>query len=138
MRCSYNCRRTPLRLQPRPRKQYANPAAIVATGPAEEGAAASVSAAPQETSGRADIATSLIVPAAETARGREGPPLGHTPKHAPKFASAYTDRSIFLYHLRKFTHAFAELAQAQRPHGASRPIRSSPPQSRRRQRDWEQ
>jgi curved DNA-binding protein CbpA len=113
------------------------PAAIVATGPAEEGAA-SVSAAPQETSGRADIATSLIVPAAETARGREGPPLGHTPKHAPKFASAYTDRSIFLYHLRKFTHAFAELAEAQRPHGASRPIRSSPPQSRPRQRDWEQ
>ena len=113
------------------------PAAIVATGPAEEGAA-SVSAAPQETSGRADITTSLIVPAAETAPGREGPPLGHTPKHAPKFASAYTDRSIFLYHLRKFTHAFAELAEAQRPHGASRPIRSSPPQSRTRQHDWEQ
>src|SRR6267142_352835 len=85
------------------------PAAIVATGPAE---AASVSAAPQETSGRADITTSAIVPAAETAPGREGPPLGHTPKHAPKFASAYTDRSIFLYHLRKFTHTFAELRQS--------------------------
>jgi hypothetical protein len=107
------------------------PAAIVATGPAQEGAA-SVSAAPQETSRRADITTPLIVPAAETAPGREGPPLGHTPKHAPKFASTYTDRSIFLYHLRKFTHAFAELAEAQRPHGASRPIRSSPPQSRPR------
>ena len=89
------------------------PAAIVAAGPAEEGAA-SVSAAPQETSGRADITTSAIVPAAETAPGREGPPFGHTPKHAPKFASAYTDRSIFLYHLRKFTHTFAELAEAKR------------------------
>ena len=85
------------------------PVAIVA--PAEEGAA-SVSAAPQETSGRADITTSAIVPAAETAPGREGRPLGHTPKHAPKFASAYTDRSIFLYHLRKFTHTFAELRQS--------------------------
>jgi hypothetical protein len=110
------------------------PAAIVATGPAEEGAA-SVSAAPQETSGRADITTSAIVPAAETAPGREVPPPGHTPKHAPKFASAYTDRSIFLYHLRKFTHAFAELAEAKRPHGGSRPIRSPPPQSSTRQRD---
>src|SRR5882757_9857261 len=110
------------------------PEAIVATGPAEEGAA-SVSAAPQETGGRADVTTSLIVPAAETAPGREGPPLRHTPKHAPKFASAHTDRRIFLYHLRKFTHAFAELAEAQRPHGGSRPIRSSPPQSRPRQRD---
>ena len=113
------------------------PAAIVATGPAEEGAA-SVSAAPQETSGRADITTSPVVPAAETAPGRAGPPVGHPPKHAPKFASAYTDRSIFLYPLRKFRHAFAELAEAQRPHGASRPIRSSPPQSRPRQGDWEQ
>jgi len=111
------------------------PVAIVATGPAEEGAA-SVSAAPQETSGRADITTSAIVQAAETAPGREGPPLGHTPKHAPKFAYAYTDRSIFLYHL--FPRAFAELAEAKRPHRASRPIRSSPPQSRTRQRDWEQ
>ena len=87
------------------------PVAIVAPGPAEEGAA-SVSAAPQETSGRADITTSAIVSAAETAPGREGPPLGHTPKHAPKFASVYTDRSIFLYHLRKFTHTFAELRQS--------------------------
>lgn len=115
------------------------PAAIVATGPAEEGAA-SVSAAPQETSGRADITTSAIVSAAETetAPGRERPPLGHIPKHAPKFASAYTDRSTFHYHLRKFTHTFAELAEAKRPHRASRPIRSSPPQSRTRQHDWEQ
>ena len=87
------------------------PAAIIAAGSAEEGAA-SVSAAPQETSGRADITTWAIVPAAETAPGREGPPLGHTPKHAPKFASAYTDRRIFLYHLRKFTHTFAELRQS--------------------------
>src|SRR6266699_2921671 len=104
------------------------PAAIIAIGPAEEGAA-SVSAAPQETSARADITTSAIVPAAETAPRREGRPLGHTPKHAPKFASAYTDRSIFLYRLRKFTDAFAELAEAKRPHShrASRPIRSSPP-----------
>ncbi len=113
------------------------PAAIIAAGSAEEGAA-SVSAAPQETSGRADITTSAIVPAAETAPGREGPPLGHTPKHAPKFASAYTDGRIFLYHLRKFTHTFAELAEAKRPHRASRPTRSSPPQSRTRQDDWEQ
>jgi hypothetical protein len=111
------------------------PAAIVTTGPAEE-EAASVSAAPQDTSGRADITTSAIVPAAKTAPGHEGPPPGHTPKHAPKFASAYTDRSIFLYHLRKFTHAFAELAEAKHPYGASRPIRSRspPPQSRIRQR----
>jgi hypothetical protein len=101
------------------------PAAIVATGPAEEGAA-SVSAAPQETSGRADIATSAIVPAAETARGREGPPVGHTPKHAPKFASAFTDRGIFLYHLRKFTQTFDEL-----------PGKTPwPPQSRTRKRNW--
>jgi curved DNA-binding protein CbpA len=91
------------------------PAAIVTTGPAEE-EAASVSAAPQDTSGRADITTSAIVPAAKTAPGHEGPPPGHTPKHAPKFASAYTDRSIFLYHLRKFTHAFAELAEAKHPY----------------------
>jgi hypothetical protein len=110
------------------------PAAIVATGPAEEGAA-SVSAAPQETSARAEIVTSAIVPAAEPVPGREGPLLGHTPKHAPKFASANTDRGIFLYHLRKFTHAFAELAEAKRPHGTSRPMRSPPPQSRTRQRD---
>src|SRR6267378_4041201 len=111
------------------------PVAIVA--PAEEGAA-SVSAAPQETSGRADITTSALAPAAGTEQGPGGPPLGHTPKHVPKFASAYTDRSIFLYHLRKFTHTFAELAEAKRPHRASRPIRSSPPQSRTRQHDWEQ
>jgi hypothetical protein len=91
------------------------PAAIVATGPAEEGTA-SVSPAPQETSGRAHITTSAIVPAAETALGRVGPPLGHTPKHARKFTSAYTDRSIFLYQLRKFTDAFAELAEVKRPH----------------------
>lgn len=110
------------------------PAAIVATGPAEEGAA-SVSSAPQETSGRADITTSAIMPAAETAPGREGPPPGHTPKHRPKFPSAYTDRSIFLYHLRKFTHAFAELAEPKRPHGPSRPIGSPPPQSSTRQSD---
>jgi curved DNA-binding protein CbpA len=103
------------------------PAAIVATRPAEDGAA-SVSAAPQETSGRVDITTSAIVPAAETAPGREGRPLGHTPKHVPKFAPAYTDRRIFLYRLGKFTHAFAELAEAKhpRPHRASRLIRSSP------------
>ena len=59
------------------------PAAIVATGPAEDGAE-SVSAAPLETSGRAEITTSAIVPAAVTAPGREGRPLGHTPKHAPR------------------------------------------------------
>jgi hypothetical protein len=64
------------------------PAAIVATGPAEEGAA-SVSAAPQETSGRADITTSAIVPAAETAPGREGPPLGHTPKLPTLIAASF-------------------------------------------------
>ena len=111
------------------------PTAILATAPAEEGVA-SASAAPQQAFERADFVTSTIVPAAEAAPGRE-PPLGHTPKHAPKFASAYTDRSIFLYHLRKFTHAFAELAEPKRPHGASRrPVRSSPPQAR--QRDWEQ
>ena len=109
------------------------PAAIVANRPAEE-EAANVSAAPQETSGRAGITTSAIVPTDETTPGREGPPPGHTPKHAPKFASAYTDRSIFLYRWRKFTHAFAELAEAKHPYGASRPIRSPPPQSRTRQR----
>lgn len=122
------------------------PAAFLATGPAEEGSAdvsvapqeTFVSAAPKETSGRADITTSATMPAAETTPGREGPPLGHTPKYAPKFGFAHTDRSIVLYHLRKFTHAFAELAEAQRPHRASRPIRSSPPKTRPHQRDWEQ
>jgi len=54
------------------------PAAIVATGPAEEGAA-SVSAAPQETSGCSYITTLLLVPAGDPSPGRKGPPIGHTP-----------------------------------------------------------
>jgi curved DNA-binding protein CbpA len=96
------------------------PATIVATELAEEGTV-SVSAGPQETSGRPDIITSAVVPAAETAPGHERPPLGHTPRHAPKFASAYIDRDIFPYPLRKFTDAFAELAGAKRFHRARPP-----------------
>jgi hypothetical protein len=103
------------------------PAAIVATGPAEEGPS-SVSAAPQETSRHAEITISAV-PAANTAPGREG--LGRT----PKFASDHTGRSIFLYRLRKFTHAFAELAEAKGPQRTTR--RSSPQQRRTRQPDWE-
>jgi hypothetical protein len=110
------------------------PAAIVAAGPAGEWAA-SASAAPPETSGHADVTTSATVPAAqstpsdtaETAPGRVGPSLDRTPKHAPKFASAYTDRSIILYQLRKFAHAFAELAQAERLQRASRSTASWSP-----------
>ncbi len=45
------------------------------------------------------------------------------------FASACTDRSIFLYRLRKFTNAFAEFAQPKRLQRARHPIRSSPPQA---------
>jgi hypothetical protein len=105
------------------------PAAIVVTGPAEE-LAAGASATPRETSERrADITRSAIVLPAETAPVRVGPSLRHIPKHAPKFASANTDRSIFLYRLRKFTNAFAELAPAKGFQRANRPIR--------RQRDWE-
>jgi curved DNA-binding protein CbpA len=102
-----------------PTEAVREPAAIVATEPAEEGAA-SISAAPQETSGRADITTSAMVPAAETAPGRERRRLGRIPKHAPKFAPAYTYRNIFLYRLGNFTHVFAELAGAKRLR-ASRP-----------------
>jgi curved DNA-binding protein CbpA len=111
---------------------------VTTTAPAEEGQA-SVLATPQATTGRADITTPAIVPAAEAAPRREGPPLGHghTPKHAPKFASAYTDRSIFVYRLRKFTHAFAQLAEAKRAQRASRPIMSWPPPGRTRLHDWE-
>jgi curved DNA-binding protein CbpA len=107
------------------------PAADITTRPAEE-SSASVSAAPRETSTRADITPPAIVRAAETAPRREGPTLGHTAKHASKFAPAYTDRSIFLYRLRKFTHAFAEFAEAKPLQRASRPITSWPPQSRTR------
>jgi curved DNA-binding protein CbpA len=95
------------------------PAAIVAAGPAGEGAA-SASPAPPEASGHADVTTSAIVPAtertpndtAETAPGRVRPSLDRPPKHAPKFASADTDRSIILYRLRKFARSFAEFAPA--------------------------
>ena len=95
------------------------PAPIVATELAV--GAVSVSAGPQETSGRPDIITSSVVPAAETAPGHGRPPLGHTPRHAPKFASTYIDRDIFPYPLRKFTDAFAELAGAKRFHRARPP-----------------
>jgi len=63
---------------------------------------------------------------AETAPRRVGPPLHRTPKHAPKFASGYIDRSIILYRLRKFARAFAEQPKRLR---ASRPTVSSPPQA---------
>jgi hypothetical protein len=98
------------------------PAAIVATGATEEGSA-SVSAAPQETSGRTDV---VALSTARTASGREGPPRGYTPKSA----TAYAVRSILLDRLRTFTHAFAELAEVKHPHRARRSIRSSSPQSR--------
>jgi curved DNA-binding protein CbpA len=104
------------------------PAAIVAAGPAGE-EAASASAAPPETSGHADVSTLTIVPAAEsmprdtaeTAPGRVGPSLDRTPKHAPKFVSAYIGPSIILYRLRKFARSFAELAPVKRLQRASRP-----------------
>jgi curved DNA-binding protein CbpA len=109
-------------------------AAIVAAGPAGE-EAASASAVPPETSGPAGVPTAANVSAAEstpsdtaeTALGRVGPPLHRTPKHAPKFASGYIDRSIILYRLRKFARVFAE--QAKHLQRASRPTASSPPQA---------
>jgi curved DNA-binding protein CbpA len=109
-------------------------AAIVAAGPAGEGTA-SASAVPPETSGPAGVPTSGNMSAAEstpsdtaeTAPRRVGPPLHRTPKHAPKFASGYIDRSIILYRLRKFARVFAE--QAKHLQRASRPTASSPPQA---------
>jgi curved DNA-binding protein CbpA len=93
------------------------PAAIVAGGPAGD-KAASVPAAPPEASQHADVTTPAIVVATESAPNVVTPParfrssLGRRPKRAPKFASAYTDRSIMFYHLRKFARAFAESAPA--------------------------
>jgi len=107
-------------------------AAIVAAGPVGE-EAASVSAVPSETSGPAGVPTNVSsaesTPSgiAETAPRRVGQPLHRTPKHAPKFASGYIDRSIILHRLRKFARVFAE--QAKRLPGASRPTGSSPPQA---------
>ena len=95
------------------------PAAIVAAGPAGEGEA-SASAAPPQASGHGGVTTSTIATEAESTRnnaakpapGRAGPPLYPTSKHAPKFASAHTDQSIFLYRLCKFALVFAECAPA--------------------------
>ena len=107
-------------------------AAIVTAEPAGE-EAASASAVPPETSGPADVPTSAKVSAAErtpsgtaeTAPRRVGPPLHRTPKHSPKFASGYIDRSIILYRLRKFARVFAEQskhARLTRRHGNARPF----------------
>jgi len=108
------------------------PAAIVAAGPGGE-EAASAPAVPPETSGPAGVPTSANVSSAESKQSdtaaprRVGPPLHRTPKHAPKFASGYIDRSIILYRLRKFARVFAE--QPKRLQSASRPTASSPPQA---------
>jgi curved DNA-binding protein CbpA len=107
------------------------PAAIVSARPAGE-ETASASAPPPQISGHADVTTSRIMPAAEsmptdiaeTAPGRVGQRLNRAPKHAPTF-SAYVDRSIILYRLRKFARSFAELAPAKRLQRASRPTASS-------------
>jgi curved DNA-binding protein CbpA len=108
------------------------PAAIVAARPAGE-ELSSASARPPQASGHADVTTSKIMPAAErmpsdaaeTARGPAGPQFDRTPKHAPKFISAYVDHSIILYRLRKFAHSFAELAPAKRIQRARRPTSPS-------------
>jgi DnaJ domain len=109
------------------------PAAIVAAGPVGEGHA-STSAPPPQTSGHADITVSRIMQAAESmptdtagiARDHVGPQLDRTPKHAPKFLTAYIDHSMILYRLRKFARSFAELAPAKRLQRAGRPTASSP------------
>jgi DnaJ domain len=108
------------------------PAAIVAAKPVGEGRA-SASAPPPQTSGHTDITTSRTMPTAESmptdtaeiARGRVGPQFDRTPKHAPKFLTAYIDHSMILYRLRKFARSFAELAPAKRLHSVSRPAASS-------------
>jgi curved DNA-binding protein CbpA len=89
------------------------PAAIVAARSVEE-EPSSASAPPPQTFGYADVTASRIMPAAqsmpsdiaETARDRVGRQLHRTPKHASKFRSAYVDRSIIFYHLRKFARSF--------------------------------
>jgi curved DNA-binding protein CbpA len=107
------------------------PAAIVAARPVGEGLASASAPAPQ-TAGYADITTSRIMPTAESmpntaeiARGRIGPQLDRTPKHTPKFLSAYIDHSTILYRLRTFARSFAELAPAKRLQRGSRPTASS-------------
>jgi hypothetical protein len=108
------------------------PATIVVARPVGEGPA-SASAPPPQTSGHADITTSGIMPTAESmltdtaeiARGRVGPQLDRTPKHAPKFLPAYIDHSIVLYRLRKFVRSFAELAPTKHLQRASRATGSS-------------
>ena len=106
------------------------PAAIVAAGPGGE-EAASAPAVPPETSGPAGVPTSANVSSAESKQSDTAAPrrVGphRTPKHAPKFASGYIDRSIILYRLRKFARVFAE--QPKRLQSASRPTASSPPQA---------
>jgi hypothetical protein len=106
------------------------PAAIVAARPAgEEPASAS---APPQTSGH-DVTASRILPTAEStptdtaesARGRVGPQLDRTSKHAPKFLPAYIDHSIILYGLRKFARSFAEIAPAKHIQRASLATASS-------------
>jgi DnaJ domain len=96
----------------------AEPAAIVAGGPAGDNAA-SVPVAPPDASAHA-VATPAIVPATESTPngpvvnppGRIQSSLDRRPKHAPRFASAHGDRSIVLHGLRKFARAFAEIAPA--------------------------
>jgi curved DNA-binding protein CbpA len=97
------------------------PAAIVAARLAGE-ETASASAPSSQTSGRAEVTTSKIMPAAEsmpmdiaeTAPGRVGR-LNSAPKHVPTFLNRF----------RKFVRSFAELAPAKRLRRASRPTASS-------------
>lgn len=111
------------------------PVAIVSASPDTEGAESLPIARP-ETPGEAETASAAVLAAkgapnnlAGTVPSRVGRTLDRTPKRTPKFASSYSDRGIFLYRWRKFTHAFAELAQAE---GHQRVGRSA---SGNRQRD---
>lgn len=107
------------------------PAAVVAAGPAGDGAA-SPPAAPPEASEHADVTTAAIVPATESAPNVVAPPVRfrsslRRPKHAPKFASAYADRSIISYRLRKFARAFAQIAPANAYPANAYKERAAPP-----------
>jgi curved DNA-binding protein CbpA len=111
-----------------------SPATTTAEAVREPAAIVAASPSPPQRSGHVDITTSRIMPTAESmptdtteiARGHVGAQLDRTPKHAPKFLSAYIDHSIILYRLRKFARSFAELAPAKRLQRASPTASSSP------------
>jgi DnaJ domain len=111
-----------------------SPATTTAEAVREPAAIVAASPSPPQTSGHVDTTTSRIMPTAESmptdtteiARGHVGAQLDHTPKHAPKFLSAYIDHNIILYRLRKFARSFAKLAPAKRLQRASPTASSSP------------